>query len=158
MSDAYSALYNNKKEQLSGNKRHAVVNVQNEQEKISSRTSSPQPVAKQQDQEVKINKKFAYIHDIDNIKEELKTFNLKINMLNMSILEYKQSNDTLNEKLSNELNSKISAQNQFMESIKSETLKNILEKNTTQFNENMKTLDEKLSDLKNRIENIENMF
>jgi len=160
MSDAYSLLYSNKKNQMTGVNKPIVGNINIELEK--ARCNSPKPATRDVDS-VKCPKgKVAYEKDIEEIKNKLHSCeesskNLELN-LSHTMAELKNDLDV-------NLNSKLDEQKKFFESVKAESLKNAINDAVKNFNENIKNIaselvkhQDLLNELKSRVQTIEDVL
>jgi ABC-type multidrug transport system ATPase subunit len=157
MSDAYSLLYSNKKNQLTSVPKQSINNINSELEK--ARSNSPKP----QTREICINKgKVAYEKDIEELKQKIELCETLNKQLETSLINTVSG---LRNDLELNVNSRLDEQKKFFESVKAENLKNAINDAVKSFNENIKNIaselvkhNDCLNELKSRIQSIEDVL
>jgi hypothetical protein len=153
-----SQLYHSRKEQLISDKKTFVGNIDTEIEKV--RSQSPKPPAREC--LIDPSKKIAYKIDIEDLKKKVDKFeaNTKAIETNLSL-----SFVDLKNEISSVVESKMSEQQKYFDSMKIENLKNALNTSIKEINENLKNIacqlvayKDEINILKSKISEIENLF
>lgn len=168
------SVYNTRKEQLAGSKNVAVSSIDTEMSRV--RGKSPKPLQRlersttneKQDEiskdvkECREVKKVAYKSDLEEIKNKVSSFESVYASFEQTIKQLTEDNKN---ELLDLFNSKLDENKKQIESLKVESLKNVLNDSIAKMNEQLKRVSEELvnnldaiNELKSRIQTVEDLF